>query len=269
MRALFSFPALVFPLFWSTKASLPQEGFFIYPDSAQKTAGYDRVATMFSPKGRLYQVEYASKIVEQGTLGVGIVFKDGVLLGADKFVSSKLLLPSSVEKLFRLDLHLGAISAGLVGDARRLVGFARERAQTNRMLYDEPIHVETLVKEVAGVVQLYTQYGGMRPFGVSFIFGGCDDTGFRIFETEPSGALAEYKAVAIGKNRNKAMEVLQKGWSEKLSQEGALTLLFKAIDATRTKEDKPHTYVAELAVIDKKGFRSLPVRSPKARKRAA
>src|SRR3989338_6208674 len=132
---------------------------------------------MFSPKGRLYQVEYASKIVEQGTLGTGVVFKDGILLGAEKNVSSKLLLPQSIEKLFMVDEHIAIISSGLVGDARRLVKIAREKVQENRMLYDERIQIEPLVKEISAIKHAFTQYSGMRPFGVSFVIGGIDATG--------------------------------------------------------------------------------------------
>ncbi len=134
----------------------------MYPVS-RKGSAYDRVATMFSPDGRLYQVEYASKIVEQGTIGVAMVYQDGILLGADKKAPSKLILPESVEKLFKIDNHIGAISAGLVGDARRLVQMARKEAQENRMYYEEEIHVETLVKELGAIKQLFTQYAGMRP----------------------------------------------------------------------------------------------------------
>src|SRR3989344_7084723 len=151
---------------------------------------------MFSPDGRLYQVEYASKIVSQGTMGVACKYNQGVLFGAYKKITSKLLIPGSVEKIFAIDDHIAAVSAGLVGDARRLVGIARQRAQENQVYYEESIQVETLVKEIANVNQIFTQYGGMRPFGVSIIFGGVDDSGKRLFESEPSGALAEYSAIA-------------------------------------------------------------------------
>ena len=152
----------------------------MYPVSKRGSA-YDRVATMFSPDGRLYQVEYAGKIVEQGTMGTAVIYSDGVLFGADKKVASKLILPESIEKLFKIDEHVGAISAGLVGDARRLVQIARKQAQENRMYYEEKIPVETLVKEISAVKQLFTQYAGMRPFGVSFVIGGGDDSGARLF----------------------------------------------------------------------------------------
>lgn len=210
-------------------------GVFLYP-IARKSTAYDRVSTMFSPDGRLYQVEYASKIVEQGTLGVACLYSNGILFGADKKVGSKLIIPDSIEKLFKVDDHIGAISSGLVGDARRLIQFARKEAQENQMYYEEKIGVETLVKKVAGTKQIFTQYAGMRPFGIAFIIGGYDDTGLRLFETEPSGALAEYKAIAIGKGRKQAMAFFETNYKENVSFEEGVKLLAKTIEKGLEKE---------------------------------
>jgi proteasome alpha subunit len=205
---------------------------------APKTSAYDRVSTMFSPKGRLYQVEYAARIVEQGTLGLGIIYSDGVLFAADKNITSPLLLPESVEKLFKIDDHIGAISAGLVGDARRLVKIAREKAQENMMYFEEKIEVETLVKELSAIKQYFTQYAGMRPFGVSFIIGGYDGANEKkLFETEPSGALAQYKATAIGRNKAKAMEILEKDYNEKMALEQAVRLAAEALKQSKDKKE--------------------------------
>ena len=220
----------------------------MYPVS-RKGSAYDRVATMFSPDGRLYQVEYASKIVEQGTIGVAMIYQDGILLGADKRAPSKLILPESVEKLFKIDHHIGAISAGLVGDARRLVQMARKEAQENRMYYEEEIHVETLVKALGAIKQLFTQYAGMRPFGVSFIVGGFDETGPRLFETEPSGALAEYRAVAIGKGRKDAMKHLEKKYKDSMSLDNAILLAAEAIDKGLGDKEKIDINNLEFAFI--------------------
>ena len=231
---------------------------FMYPVS-QQTSGYDRVATMFSPDGRLYQVEYASKIVAQGTLGVGIKYADGVMLGADKKITSKLLLPESIEKVFKIDSHIGAVSAGLVGDARRLVQIARQKAKENVMYYDEPIQVETLVKEISNINQAFTQYGGMRPFGIAFIIGGVDSTGKRLFETEPSGALAEYQAIAIGKNKEKAMEILEKEWRENMSFDDAMVLSLKALKLGLDEKDKLDYRRVEIAHIDSsRTYKGIP-----------
>lgn len=223
----------------------------MYPMSP-KSAAYDRAATMFSPDGRLYQVEYASKIVEQGTLGVGLMYDEGVLLGADKKISSRLILPDSIEKLFIIDDHVGAISSGLVGDARRLVQFARQEAQENMLYYEEPIGVETVVKRLSGVAQYFTQYGGVRPFGVSFIIGGVDPKGVRLFETEPSGALAEYKAIAIGKGKKEAMDFFEKEYKDGLNRDSAIQLLLtviKKVSGEKTARFDPSRI--DLASIEK------------------
>ncbi|MFH1255715.1 MAG: archaeal proteasome endopeptidase complex subunit alpha [Candidatus Diapherotrites archaeon] len=231
----------------------------MYPVS--QTGGYDRVATMFSPDGRLYQVEYAGKIVSQGTLAAALKYDKGVLFGADKKVPSRLLLPESIEKMFKVDNHIVAVSAGLVGDARRLVQIARQKAQENRMYYDEPINVETLVKEISNINQIFTQYGGMRPFGVSFIFGGIDETGNRLFETEPSGALAEYTAVAIGKNKHKAMELLEKDYKEGLSFDAGIQLLVDVLKKGLDEKEKLDYKRLEFSFVEegKREFERIPV----------
>ena len=230
----------------------------MYPIS-RRDAGYDRVATMFSPDGRLYQVEYASKIVEQGTLGAGLVFDNGALFGADKHPSSKLMLPESIEKVFKIDEHIAAISAGLVGDARRLIQLARKDVQENRMLYEEKMQVETVVKNISAIKQIFTQYGGMRPFGVSFVVGGIDESGIRLFETEPSGALAEYTAVAIGKGKKEAMKLLEKDYREGMNLDQAIVLVSQALEKGLGEKEKLDLNRVDFAVIEKgKGFERIP-----------
>ena len=229
----------------------------MYPGMSSKVPAYDKAATMFSPDGRLYQVEYASKIVEQGSTGIGIIYSDGVVLVADKNVQSKLVIPESIEKIFKIDNNIAVVSAGLVGDARRLVGIARKQAQDNKMVYSEDIQIEVMAKEIAETKQAFTQYGGLRPFGVAFIIGGVDEKGAKIFETEPSGALAEYKAVAVGRNRDKAMEVLEKDFKEGLSLTDALNTAYKAIEKSLPEKEKLSMGRLEFALIDKTGFRRL------------
>ncbi|MFH1752115.1 MAG: archaeal proteasome endopeptidase complex subunit alpha [archaeon] len=222
----------------------------MYPVS--RNAAYDRAITVFSPDGKLYQVEYASKITEKGTSGVGIIYDKGVLFGADKMIHSKLLVPDSIEKMFKVDDHITAISSGLSGDARRLVQYARELCQENKGLYDEPLQVEVLVKRVAAVTQYFTQYGGIRPFGVSFIFGGVDEFGKRLFESEPNGALAEYKAIAIGRNKNAVMGLLEKEFKEKLSLDEALSLAVSALKKSLPADEKMSDERLEFSIVDEK-----------------
>lgn len=190
---------------------------------------YDRAITVFSPEGRLYQVEYASKIIERGTPAMALKYKEGILLLVDFNFDSKLLVTDSIEKIFKVDDHIYFISAGLAGDARKLSENAREFAAENKFLYDEQIEVSTVSKKVATIMQVFTQYGGMRPFGVSFIVIGKDELGYHIFETEPSGAVAEYSALAIGRGKQKATTLFEKKYTQNMSYENGLELLKETI----------------------------------------
>ncbi len=190
--------------------------------------GYDRAITVFSPNGRLLQVEYAREAVSQGTPAVGIKYKEGVLIIGDRRVVEKLLVPDSIEKIFQIDKHIGATVSGLISDGRVIIDKAREIAQEHRTRYDEPIDVKTLVKDVCDHKQLYTQYGGTRPYGVSLIIGGVDESP-RLFITEPAGIFFEYNACAIGENSEKVMEYLSKNYKKDMSFKEAVKLGFNAL----------------------------------------
>ncbi len=211
--------------------------------------GYDRALTVFSPDGRLFQIEYAREAVKRGTTSVGIVSKDGVIFAVDKKVKSKLIVPTSIEKIFKIDEHIGTASSGLVADARRLVDIARRQAQVNKLQYHEPISVTGLAKYIGDLEQMYTQSGGIRPFGISLIIGGVSDDECRVYETDPSGALVEYKATAIGFGREKALEFFEEKYNDELSLDEAIDLaiegIYKATDG-KVAEDS-----VEISVIDK------------------
>jgi len=200
--------------------------------------GYDRAITVFSPDGRLYQVEYAREAVKRGTTAVGIKAQGGVVLIVDKRVSSKLLESSSIEKIFKIDDHIGVASSGLVGDARALVDRARIECQINRVSYDERIEVEALAKKLCDHMQTLTQYGGIRPFGTALLIAGVSDGECRLFETDPSGTLLEYKATSIGIGRPAAMKVFEEEYNANLSIKDAILLGLKALhSATEGKFD--------------------------------
>ncbi|MDN5358788.1 MAG: proteasome alpha subunit [Candidatus Diapherotrites archaeon] len=220
----------------------------MYPFSG--AAAYDRAITVFSPEGELYQVKYATKAAERGTLGVGIVYNDGVLLAADKRVTSKLLVSPTLEKLFIIDDHIAILYSGLVGDARVLAEYARDIAEQHKILYDEPIPVERLVKEIAKIKQAYTQYGGTRPFGVSFLIAGYNEHP-RLFETQPSGTLLEYKADAIGNRKYDVMELLEKEWRPDLTRDEAIALAIKALRIPLEEGDELTPERLILAYIEK------------------
>ena len=181
---------------------------------------YDRAITVFSPDGRLFQVEYAREAVKRGTTTVGLKFKDGVVLIVDKRIASRLMEPKSIEKIFKIDHHIGCATSGLVADARILVDQARVIAQVNKITYDENMGVEELVKRICDYKQNYTQYGGVRPFGTALLVAGVDELGEHLFETDPSGALVSYKAGSIGAGRNVVMEVFEEQYAEGMSNDG-------------------------------------------------
>lgn len=222
-------------------------------------AGYDRSITMFSPEGHLYQVDYASKIIEKGSPAVAVIYKQGIVLIADKKIHSTLIIPESVEKIFKIDNHIWTACAGLIGDGRRLVEYARQLSQENRTYFDQPIEVETLVKKIASVIQYFTQYGGGRPFGVSLIIAGFDTLGKHIFEVEPSGAITAYKALAIGQNRQKLMDYLEKNYKDNLSLEEAIELGIKTISLNLEPKQKLNSQSLEVINIIENGTNEVVV----------
>ena len=210
-------------------------------------AGYDRAITVFSPEGRLYQVEYAREAVRRGTTAIGIRCKDGVILAVDRRVTSKLIEVCSVEKIFQIDDHIMAATSGLVADARVLIDRARLEAQINRVTYGEPITVEALAKRISDIKQVYTQHGGVRPFGVSLLIAGIDRHSSRLFETDPSGALIEYKASAIGSGRSLAMDILEEKYREDISVDEAMELAIYTLYKVSKDELNPKN--VDMAVI--------------------
>jgi len=218
---------------------------------------YDRAITVFSPDGRLFQVEYAREAVKRGTTTVGLKFKDGVVLIVDKRIASRLMEPKSIEKIFRIDEHVGCATSGLVADARILVDQARVIAQISKITYDERMGVEALVKRICDFKQNYTQYGGVRPFGTALLVAGVDDQGQHLFETDPSGALVSYKAGSIGAGRNVVMEVFEEEYKEDGEMEEAILLGLKAI-LKATEEQTLDPKGVEIGVVSKdQNFRQL------------
>ena len=191
--------------------------------------GYDRSIAMFSPDGRLLQVEYAKKTVRQGSTAVGIVCKDGVLLVTDKRIIDKLMVPESVEKIFKIDDHIIATAAGIISDARVLMDRSQVRAQQHKVTYDSPIDVLSIVKDICQLKQLCTQSAGLRPFGVSLLITGIDESGAKLYQTDPTGIFFEYKAIAIGEYESEIEEVLHKEYKETITIEDALKVVIKAL----------------------------------------
>lgn len=218
--------------------------------------GYDRAITIFSPDGRLFQVEYAIEAVRRGTTAIGVRCKDGVVLAVEKRILS-LQDPESVEKIFVIDEHIGAAIAGLTADARVLVDQARVQAQVNKLSYDEPISVESLTKYIGDLKQVYTQHAGVRPFGVSFLIAGVDDAGPKLFMTDPSGTYWGYWATAIGAGSQKAKEILEKEYKKDLNLEEGIKLSLTALKAVLEGEFDASRVEIAIVDIQTKKFRKL------------
>lgn len=191
--------------------------------------GYDRAITMFSPDGRLLQVEYAKKTVKQGSSALGIVCSDGVILVSDKRIMDKLIIPDSVEKIFQIDDHMATTAAGILSDARVLVDRAQLKAQQNKVSYDSPIDTLSIVRDLCSLMQMCTQSGGLRPFGVSMLVAGVDDLGPVLYETDPTGIYFQFKATAIGEGDTEIEEVLHKEYKDSLTMSEGLHLAVKAL----------------------------------------
>ncbi|MCX6707800.1 MAG: archaeal proteasome endopeptidase complex subunit alpha [Candidatus Woesearchaeota archaeon] len=199
------------------------------PTMSHQVMGYDRAITMFSPDGRLLQVEYAKKTVKQGSTAIGMVCKDGVILVTDKRIVDPLIVSDSVEKISKIDDHMGATAAGILSDARVLIERAQLKAQQHQVTYDSPVDVLSVVKDICDVKQVCTQSAGLRPFGVSLLIIGIDSSGASLYETDPTGIFFRYNAAVIGEGETEIEEDLQKSYSASISVEDGLKLCIKAM----------------------------------------
>lgn len=216
-------------------------------DQGQQQA-YDRGTTIFSPDGRLYQVEYAQEAVKQGSASLGVRTTDGVVLLVDAEKSSSLLERTSIEKLHKADAHIGIASAGHVADGRSLIDVARQQAQLNRVQYEQPVGVETLAKQIADHVQESTQIAGTRPFGVGLIIGGIENGHPRLYETDPGGTPKEWAALAIGEGRQEIQEFLADQYTDQLTLTEGIELAFRAL--TSVKDNPPRPEAVGIATVD-------------------
>jgi len=206
---------------------------------------YDSRTTIFSPEGRLYQVEYAMEAISHAGTALGVLASDGVVLAAEKKSTSKLLEPAkSSEKMYMIDEHVACAVAGITADANILINQARLHAQRHLYNYGEPQPVEQLVQRLCDEKQLYTQYGGLRPFGVSMLYAGWDKIhGFQLYQSDPSGNYNGWKATCIGANEKGANSLLKQEYKEasiplSTALQLAIKVLTKTADATTLTPDK-------------------------------
>jgi len=191
--------------------------------------GYDMTPTMYSPDGRIYQVEYAMETVKRGTLALGIKTKEGVIMAVEE--RPRALKTSNItQKIFQIDFHIGVAAAGYIPDARVQVDNARLFSQGTKMTYDEAVEVETVAKHLADQSHQFTQYSGVRPNGVALIIAGVDLKGESIFLTDPSGTFIQYAAVAIGSGSDDVNSFLEKNYDFDMGLEDAAALAIAAIN---------------------------------------
>jgi proteasome alpha subunit len=213
---------------------------------------YDRAITVFSPDGRLFQVEYSMELVNRGATILGIQCPEGLVLGSEENI--EVLEEAGFSwKIFKVDDHIGAAIVGLSSDARILIDQARIYAQSNKLTYDEPIDVEVVTKRICDIQQMYTQHAGVRPFGVSIIFGGVDKTGTRVFGTHPSGTYRGYKATALGAGRETVLAILKEEYKEDLTIEQSTKLAAKClVKALESRQLPPRIKISVIPATTKK-----------------
>lgn len=209
---------------------------------------YDR-GVMFSPDGMLFQVEYARKAVNKGATSIGMLTDSGVLLVAHKDINDPLMVPSTIQKIFKIDPFIGTAYSGMVADGLHIINVMRSKTQTHRMVYDETESIETVAREIAEEMQLATQYGGIRPYAISLLIGGVDPDR-RLFEIEPGAALSGYKADAIGRGKKVAKELLLKNYKDNMSMEDGISLAIDVI--SKANEKKPGASDLEITHVSKK-----------------
>ena len=208
--------------------------------------GYDRAITVFSPDGRLYQVEYAIETVRRGTIAVGVKCKDGIVIAVEE-KPRKLQISENPHKIFQIDEHVGVAAAGYIPDARSQVDNARFFSQSNKMIYDESVEVETIAKHLADQCQQYTQYAGVRPYGVALILGGVVNNEPQLYLTDPSGTYISYDAIAIGSGSDTVTDFLEKTYKDDLSLDEAATLAAAGIQlSSEDKEGTGHIRMAHI-----------------------
>lgn len=193
---------------------------------SSNSQGYDQNIVVFSPEGRLYQVEFAREAIRRGSTILAMKHPDGVVLLADRRVESVLVDVSSIQKIFQIDDNIHIAIAGLTADGRALVDLARRIAQGNRVTYEEEIPVRVLAEQLTAHMQSVT-HGGNRPYGAGLII----TDGKSIYETDPSGTMIGVHATAIGQGRPAAIDHMVEHFRPDIHLNEVCKILFDALAA--------------------------------------
>ncbi|MEM0383082.1 MAG: archaeal proteasome endopeptidase complex subunit alpha [Candidatus Anstonellales archaeon] len=206
---------------------------------------YDRAITVFSPDGRLFQVEYAREAVKRGSPSIGAVCKDGIVMIAAKKIENNLIVKDSIKKIDIIHNHLFIATAGLVADAKKVLDYIRDLSLGYRNAFNEDVSPIYVVKQISNLFQSYTQYGGVRPFGISVLVAGMQESDPILYEIDPSGAYASYYAVVIGNKKKEIESVLNQKYDYKLSLNKLESLLYDTLTSNSDKEE--YNYVEILS----------------------
>ena len=214
---------------------------------------YDSLTSIFTPEGRLLQVENAIKNIGNAGLCIGLVTKEGVILTCEKESTSKLLERGKrSEKIYTIDHNVAVAVGGIAADANLLIDYSRDYSQDYFIKYKNFTPVENIVKYISDVMQLKTQFGSTRPYGAGFLFAGWDRIyGYQLYNTEPSGIYNTWKAHAIGKNDQSAQSTLKQYYENDLTLEAGFKLTIKVLKKTLDK-NKMNGENVELFVLSKK-----------------
>ena len=220
---------------------------------------FDKRTNIFNPNGRINQIEYAIKAIKNSGPAIALHYKDGIIIATEKRTSSTLLVPPKHgDKIFAIDSHIYVVVSGLTADANYLIEYIRTEGQKYRYNYGNQIPLEQLVEILCDLKQSYTQYGGMRPFGTSFIFVGWDQhKGFQIYTSDPSGNLAAWRAIAQGANEENSNNLLQESFEESMEKGPALELAMQVIMQTLDTAE-PDVNRIVISVLDKQGDINAP-----------
>jgi len=171
--------------------------------------------------------------IRQASACIGITYKDGILMVGEKNIKSKLWIPERSEKFAIIAEHLVVAIAGITADANILVDNSQLAAARYQYRYQQPMPLEMCVHDTCDHTQYFTQFGGLRPFGVSMLWAGYNSKdGFQLFHSDPSGNYAEWQATAIGNNAKSAQSILKEDYKEDLSMEAAIDLCIKILTKT-------------------------------------
>jgi len=219
----------------------------------QSRSEYDRGVNVFSPEGRIFQVEYAIEAIKLGSTAVGVQTKEGVCLAVERRITSPLMIPTSIEKIVEIDDHIGCAMSGLIADSRILIDHARVEAQNHWFTYNEKMTVESVTQSVSNLALSFGEYDKKsmsRPFGVAILTAGVDENGESILlHMDPSGTYLKYGAKAIGAGSEGAQATLEEQYHKSMTLDDGIKLCLNVLK--QVMEEKISSTNIEVGVCRK------------------